>query len=65
MSIVTRLKEGERCPYCGTAFVADMHPFAATLREEERKRRSKAAKKGWKSRRREESDPDRDGLRFR
>ena len=57
MSIVPRvmvkLRNGdEKCPYCGTVFGSpSMHPFDVAVREEFRKRRSKAAKKGWAKRR--------------
>jgi hypothetical protein len=51
MSIVPRFT-GDRCPTCGTEFSTSMHPFDVAFREEQRKRRSKAAKKGWKKRKR-------------
>jgi hypothetical protein len=57
MSIVPRLKDGERCPTCGTKFIDSMHPFDVAYREEQRKHRSKAAKKGWRRRKREEMRP--------
>ena len=50
MSIVPRFN-GDRCPTCGTQFSESMHPFDVAVREEFRKRRSKAAKKGWRRRR--------------
>jgi hypothetical protein len=51
MSIVPRFT-GSRCPTCGTSFAPEsMHPFDVAVREEFRKRRSKAAKKGWAKRR--------------
>jgi hypothetical protein len=49
MSIVPRFT-GDKCPTCGTEFSTSMHPFDVAFREEERKRRSRAAKKGWKKR---------------
>jgi hypothetical protein len=56
---------GEKCPHCGTVFAPEsMHPFDVQYREEARKRRSRAAKKGWKRRRAIENDPDRDHVRF-
>lgn len=40
-----------KCPTCGTEFIESMHPFDVAVREEFKKRRSKAAKKGWRKRR--------------
>jgi hypothetical protein len=52
---LVRLKNGnDKCPHCGTIFhnnIESLHPFDVEVREEFRKRRSKAAKKGWKKRR--------------
>lgn len=68
MSIVPRIlikrKDGsEKCPYCGTVFGPEsMHPFDIAVREEARKRRSRAAKKGWKRRKKFENHPDRDHI---
>ena len=50
MSIVPRFT-GDRCPTCGTEFSTSMHPFDVEVREQFKKRRSKAAKKGWRKRR--------------
>lgn len=63
MSIVPRFK-GDKCPTCGTEFIDSLHPFDVAVREEFRKRRSKAAKKGWKKRKARENDPDRDRVRY-
>ena len=52
MSTVPRKFDEDRCPTCGTGFVQDMHPLAVAFREQQRKRRSKAAKKGWRRRKR-------------
>jgi len=61
---IPRTFDGDKCPTCGTVFIKDMHPFAVKFRkEQERKRRSRAAKKGWQRRKCEENDPDRDGAR--
>jgi hypothetical protein len=65
VSIVPRKFDGDRCPTCGTVFIQDMHPFAVAFREKQRKRRSRAAKKGWKKRKQQENDPDRDRWRYR
>jgi rRNA maturation protein Nop10 len=48
-----KLKNGnEKCPHCGTTFgPPSMHPFDVQVREEFKKRRSDAAKKGWRKRR--------------
>ena len=51
MSIVPKTFVGAKCPTCGTTFIQDMHPFAVIFREDQRKRRSAAAKKGWRKRR--------------
>lgn len=51
MSIAPRFI-GDRCPTCGTSFAPEsMHPFDVAVREEFKKRRSRAAKKGWRTRR--------------
>ena len=65
MSIVPRqprVKDG-RCPTCGSVFIDSMHPFDVAVREEARKRRSRAAKKGWKKRKAFENHPDRDHIK--
>lgn len=55
MKKLIKFKNGnEKCPHCGTMFfnnIESQHPFDIEVREEFRKRRSKAAKKGWKTRR--------------
>jgi rRNA maturation protein Nop10 len=52
MSIVPRTFVGGKCPTCGTTFAPEsMHPFDIEVREQFKKRRSKAAKKGWRKRR--------------
>lgn len=44
---------GKRCPTCGTEFgEPSLHPFDVAVREEFKARRAKAAKKGWRKRRR-------------
>ena len=58
MSIVPRFK-GDRCPTCGTKFIDSLHPFDVAVREEFRKRRSKAAKLGWKRRKAREARRER------
>lgn len=52
MSKLIQRKDGtEKCPYCGTIFGGpSLHPFDIEVREQARKRRSLAAKKGWKRR---------------
>lgn len=50
MSIMPRFT-GDKCPTCGTKFIESLHPFDVAVREEFKKRRSKAAKKGWRKRR--------------
>ena len=46
--------KGDRCPTCGTVFAPEsMHPFDVEVREQVRERRSHAAKKGWKRRKRD------------
>jgi uncharacterized Zn finger protein (UPF0148 family) len=59
--LVKRKDGSEKCPHCGTVFAPEsMHPFDMQYREEARKRRSRAAKRGWKRRRAIENAPDRD-----
>lgn len=55
MALVPRKFDGDKCPTCGTVFITDMHPFAVALREQERRKRSKNAKKGWRRRKRTEN----------
>jgi hypothetical protein len=43
--------KGDKCPTCGTEFIESLHPFDVAIRGQERKRRSRAAKAGWKRRR--------------
>jgi hypothetical protein len=59
MSKLIKRKDGsEKCPHCGTIFgPPSMHPFDVAVREEFRKRRSRAAKKGWVKRRRKKICP--------
>jgi len=45
-----QLKRTDKCPVCRTQFSESLHPFDVAVREEFKKRRSKAAKKGWKTR---------------
>ena len=56
-----KLKNGnEKCPYCNTIFEVGMeslHPFDVAVREEFKQRRSKAAKRGWKTRRKNNGLP--------
>jgi rRNA maturation protein Nop10 len=65
MKKLIQLKNGdEKCPHCGTVFSApSMHPFDIEVREQFRKRRSRAAKKGWKRRKAFENHPDRDRIK--
>lgn len=62
-----KFKNGnEKCPTCGTMFfnnMESMHPFDIEVREQFRKRRSRAAKKGWKKRKAFENHPDRDHIK--
>lgn len=54
MKKLIKLKNGnEKCPHCNTIFehgLESLHPFDVAVRDEFRKRRSKAAIKGWKTR---------------
>jgi uncharacterized Zn finger protein (UPF0148 family) len=65
MKKLIQLKNGdEKCPHCGTVFASEsMHPFDVQYRKELHKRRSRAAKKGWKRRRAFENYPDRDHIK--
>jgi rRNA maturation protein Nop10 len=56
MKKLIKLKNGmEKCPHCGTTFAPEsLHPFDVAVRKEFKKRRSKAAKRGWKTRRKNE-----------
>lgn len=55
MSTAPRRKfKGNRCPTCGSEFIESLHPFDVAVREQFRKRRSKAAIKGWKTRKQNE-----------
>ena len=65
MKKLIQLKNGgEKCPHCGTVFAPEsMHPFDIEVREQFRKRRSRAAKKGWKKRKALENHPDRDHIK--
>jgi uncharacterized Zn finger protein (UPF0148 family) len=50
--LIKRKDGSEKCPHCGTVFGPEsLHPFDVAVREEFRKRRSKAAKLGWRRRR--------------
>ena len=51
MSIVPRKFDGDKCPTCGTRFIDSMHPFDVALRNAERDKRARAAKRGWRKRR--------------
>lgn len=64
MKKLLQLKNGnEKCPHCGTVFASpSLHPFDVAVREEFRQRRSKAAKKGWKTRLRKERDREKSKL---
>lgn len=54
--LVKRKDGSEKCPHCGTIFIESMHPFDVAVREEFRKRRAKAAKKGWRKRKKAEQE---------
>src|SRR5271167_4041415 len=42
--------KGDKCPTCGTEFIEDMCPTQVARRKREKAKRSRAAKKGWKTR---------------